>query len=131
MYNSQEGEMSRRAPREWAKHILHSGESREDGFWGRIMPKRFVRQSLTAADGHRYTLLVALPRGPRVFFGPHGIPGLGFLLAVLCSGLVSFVLARSLTAPVVRLRAATRRLSAGDLTARAGGAGTRRKDELA
>jgi len=130
LYNSQGNEISRRAPREWAERILHDGESREDGFWGHIMPKRFVRQSVTAADGHRYTLLVALPRGPRVFFGPHGIPGLGFLLAVLCSGLVSFVLARSLTSPVVRLRAATRRLSSGDLTARAGGAGTRRKDEL-
>lgn len=131
LFNGQGDEVSRRAPREWAQHILHDGESREDGFWGHIMPKRFVRQSLTTADGRRYTLLVALPRGPRVFFGPHGIPGLGFLLAVLCSGLVSYVLARSLTAPVVRLRAATRKLAAGDLSARAGGAGSRRTDEVA
>lgn len=131
LYDSKGEEVSRRAPREWAQYILHDGESRAEGFWGHIMPKRFVRQTATTADGHRYTLLVALPRGPRVFFGPHGIPGLGFLLAVLCSGLVSYILARSLTAPVVRLRAATRQLAAGDLSARAGGAGTRRKDELA
>jgi two-component system sensor histidine kinase CpxA len=131
LFNGQGEELSRRAPREWAHHIFHDGESREDGFLGRLMPKRFVRQSMTAADGHHYVLLVALPRGPRIFFGPHGIPGLGFLLAVVCSGLVSYVLARSLTAPVVRLRTATRQLAAGDLSARAGGAGSRRKDELA
>lgn len=131
LYNAQGEEVSRRAPREWARYIYHDGQSRADGFWGHIMPKRFVRQNLTTADGRRFTLLVALPRGPRVFFGPHGIPGLGLLLAVLCSGIVSYVLARSLTAPVVRLRAATRKLASGDLTARAGGAGSRRKDELA
>jgi two-component system sensor histidine kinase CpxA len=131
LFNGQGEEVSRRAPRDWAQRILHDGESREDGFFGRLMPKRFVRQSLNTPEGHHYILMVALPRGPRVFFGPHGIPGLGFLLAVLCSGLVSYFLARSLTVPVVRLRAATRKLAAGDLSARAGGAGSGRTDELA
>jgi len=131
LYDDKGDELSHRAPREWAQYILHDGESRADGFWGHIMPKRFVHQTGIASDGRHYTLLVVLPRGPRVFFGPHGIPGLGFLLAVLCSGLVSFVLARSLTAPVVRLRAATRQLAAGDLSARAGNGKSSRKDELA
>ena len=131
LFNGQGEEVSRRAPRDWGQRILHDGESREDGFFGRVMPRRFVRQSLNTPEGHHYILMVALPRGPRVFFGPHGIPGLGFLLAVLCSGLVSYFLARSLTVPVVRLRAATRKLAAGDLSARAGGAGSGRTDELA
>jgi len=52
--------------------------------------------------------------------GPGGLHGLGVLLAVLTSGLVCYLLAAYLTAPVVRLRAATQKLAAGDLTARAG-----------
>jgi two-component system sensor histidine kinase CpxA len=45
--------------------------------------------------------------------------------------LVCFLLARYVTAPVVRLRAATQRLAEGDLTARAGALRTGRRDELA
>jgi signal transduction histidine kinase len=41
------------------------------------------------------------------------------------------LLAWFLTMPVVRLRAATRKLAAGDLTARAGAPNTRRRDEVA
>jgi len=39
-------------------------------------------------------------------------------LAVISSGLVCYLLAWSLTSPVVRLRQAAQRLAAGDLTAR-------------
>jgi two-component system sensor histidine kinase CpxA len=45
--------------------------------------------------------------------------------------LVCFLLARYLTSPIVRLRAATQRLAGGDLTARAGAVGSRRRDEIA
>ena len=53
------------------------------------------------------------------------------LIAIVSSGLVCYLLARYLTAPVVRLRAATQRLAAGDLSARAGGLAARRRDEMA
>jgi two-component system sensor histidine kinase CpxA len=53
------------------------------------------------------------------------------LIAILSSGLVCFILARYLTSPIVRLRAATQRLAQGDLTARAGSIGSRRRDEIA
>jgi len=69
-----------------------------------------------------------LPPGP---FGPGGVPGLGILIGIISSGVVCYLLARYLTSPVVRLRAATRRLAEGDLTARAGVAGSRRRDEIA
>jgi len=54
------------------------------------------------------------------------------LVAVLTSGLVCYLLTSYLTGPVVKLRAATLRLAAGDLTARAGAAGlkNRRRDEI-
>jgi len=53
---------------------------------------------------------------------------LGVALAV--SGLVSYLLARSISTPVRRLQAAAHTLSAGDLDARAGAEVTTRRDEL-
>jgi two-component system sensor histidine kinase CpxA len=53
------------------------------------------------------------------------------LILVMSSGVVCYVLAFYLTQPVVRLRAATRRLAAGDLTARAGAPAGGRRDEIA
>jgi two-component system sensor histidine kinase CpxA len=98
--------------------------------WQWLMPSPFRRQILTAASGRRYTLVAFLP--PRgAYFGPGGVPGLGILIGVVSSGLVCYLLALYLTAPVVRLRAATQRLAAGDLTARAGGLAARRRDEMA
>jgi two-component system sensor histidine kinase CpxA len=82
-----------------------------------------------AASGHRYTLVAFLPPGGP--FGPGGVPGLSILIGIISSGLVCYLLARYLTAPVVRLRAATQRLAAGDLSARAGGLAARRRDEMA
>jgi signal transduction histidine kinase len=71
------------------------------------------------------------PPGPRLFLGPRGLPVPGLVIAVISSGLVCYLLAWFLTMPVVRLRAATRQLAAGDLTARAGAPNIRRRDEVA
>ena len=60
---------------------------------------QFTRPSMVAADGHRYNLVIELPPGQRTLFGPHGVPGLGILIAVISSGLVCFILARFLTSP--------------------------------
>ena len=45
---------------------------------------------------------------------------MGILIAVISSGLVCYLLARSMTRPVTRLRQAAQSLAAGDLTARTG-----------
>jgi two-component system, OmpR family, sensor histidine kinase CpxA len=50
---------------------------------------------------------------------------------VICSGLVCYLLSWYLTKPVVRLRAATRRLAAGDLSARSGAPLGHGHDEIA
>jgi two-component system sensor histidine kinase CpxA len=59
------------------------------------------------------------------------MPDPGQIIAVLTSGLVCYFLAWYMTMPVARLRAATQRLAAGDLTARAGNPKSRRGDEIA
>ena len=81
------------------------------------MPDRIKRQALTL-DGKRYTLVMELPPSPRILLGPHAL--LLITIAILSSGLVCYLLARSMTSPITRLRQAAQSLAAGDLTARTG-----------
>jgi two-component system sensor histidine kinase CpxA len=106
------------------------GPLRRRGWMDKLMPDPVLRQALTL-DGKRYTLVLELPAGPRVFFGPHEIPGLGITIAVITSGLMCYLLAWSLTSPVTRLRKAAQSLAAGDLSARTGAPASGRRDELA
>jgi two-component system sensor histidine kinase CpxA len=99
------------------------------GWMDNLLPDRVMRQALTL-DGKRYTLVLELPPGPRVFFGPHDIPGLGIAIAVVTSGLMCYLLAWSMTSPVTRLRKAAQSLAAGDLSARTGAPVGGRRDEL-
>jgi two-component system, OmpR family, sensor histidine kinase CpxA len=133
LFNQQGVELTGRKPTDWIEGVLQGRIRTADTFRGRLRAVQFLRQSMLAPDGRRYTLVMELPPGPSALFGPRGIPGLGLLIGILSSGLVCYFLARYLTAPVVRLRTATRQLAAGDLTARAGseGRGPRRHDEIA
>src|SRR5712672_1747923 len=113
---------------------LHGGAPRgglphHHGWIDNLLPDRIFRQALTL-DGKRYTLVLELPPGPRVFFGPHDIPGLGLTIAVISSGLMCYLLAWSMTSPVTRLRKAAQSLAAGDLTARTGAPVRGRHDEM-
>jgi two-component system sensor histidine kinase CpxA len=105
------------------------GGPRHRGWMDSLLPDRIVRQAMTL-DGKRYTLVLELPPGPRVFFGPHDIPGLGIAIAVITSGLMCYLLAWSMTTPVTRLRQAAQSLAAGDLSARTGAPASGRRDEL-
>jgi len=103
----------------WIEDVRR-GQSFHRGWLESMLPDRIKRQALTL-DGRRYTLVIELPPGPRLFFGPmHQIPGLGITIAVISSGLVCYLLARSMTRPVTRLRQAAQSLAAGDLSARTG-----------
>lgn len=86
----------------------------------------------TAPSGRRYVLVAELPRvGPfYAFRGTTFTHILRWLLAILISGLICYLLALYLTRPILRLRDATRELAAGNLAARAAGAMEKRRDEL-
>jgi two-component system, OmpR family, sensor histidine kinase CpxA len=112
-------------PRDGAR----GGPMRHHTWLDSLMPDRLMREALTL-DGKRYTLVLELPPGPRGFFGPHDIPGLGITIAILSSGLICYLLARSMTSPVTRLRQAAQSLAAGDLSARTGARATGPSDEL-
>jgi two-component system sensor histidine kinase CpxA len=129
LLDDQGNDVSGRELPRWAESLAKGTAPPPRDFWQRVTPSPFRRQVQVAASGHRYTLVAFLPpNGP---FGPGGVPGLSILIGILSSGLICYLLARYLTAPVVRLRAATQRLAAGDLSARAGGLAARRRDEMA
>jgi len=123
-------ELTGRLPPPWVEDIRHGGMPRHRRWIESLLPPRFLRQGLTV-DGKRYTVVLELAPERGAFFGPHDIPGLGILIAVISSGLVCYLLAWSMASPVTRLRTAAQNLAAGDLTARAGAPLRRRRDELA
>jgi two-component system sensor histidine kinase CpxA len=90
-----------------------------------------VARPVETPDGRRLAVVAAHHRPPRLvhLLEPRALAvRLGILLLVV--GGLSLVLARALSAPIAPLRDATRRLSAGDLSARVGGAAGRRRDEI-
>jgi two-component system sensor histidine kinase CpxA len=130
-FNDQGQELSGRVPPEWARQMARNESAKASGFFNWLASDRRIEQPITGPSGQHYTMVLERPVTPRIFFVPNRIPGMGIVLAVLTSGLVCFLLARYVTAPVIRLRAATQRLAEGDLTARAGAMRTGRRDELA
>jgi two-component system sensor histidine kinase CpxA len=131
LFNEEGTELSHRSPPDWAIRVAEGGpRAPRDGFMIPAPPVQ--RDSRSSSDGlHRYTLVMGLPPGPRVFFGPRGMPWRWLVIAVVCTGLVCYLLSWYMTKPIVRLRAATRQLAAGDLTARSGAPVNQRSDEMA
>jgi two-component system sensor histidine kinase CpxA len=131
LFNERGEEVSHRGAPDWAFRIANGGPRMPHG--GFIFPAPQVqRDSRASSDGlHRYTLVMGLPPGPRVFFGPRGMPVPGLIIAIISSGLVCYLLSWYMTKPIARLRAATLQLAAGDLTARSGAPPSRRRDEVA
>ena len=92
----------------------------------------FVARKFIAFDGRTFIIAGEFPRPPAMMlpFRPHAW-WLQSIAVFLTAGIVCYGLARYLSSPVVKLRAATQQLSAGDLSARVGAANGRRRDELA
>jgi two-component system, OmpR family, sensor kinase len=90
---------------------------------------------LVGADGKAFRVIVITGplRGPIRRFGELELPGVRaatLIIALVVSAVVCFLLARYLTAPVDRLRDATRRIAAGDLEVRVLPSLKGRKDDL-
>jgi two-component system, OmpR family, sensor histidine kinase CpxA len=129
LFDDKGTELSGSGAPKWARDMA-LGTPRAEGF--RLQSDRRSAQAITGSDGKHYVLVIEHPSpSPHLFFGPGHMPGPGILIAILSSGLVCFLLARSLTAPIVRLRAATQKLANGELSARAGPAEAGRRDEIA
>jgi signal transduction histidine kinase len=131
VFDEQGNEISGRSSPGWAEHVAAGKPLPPHP--GMVFPRpQILTESRASSDGHHlYTIAMELPPGPRVFFGPWGIPMPGLIMMVISSGLVCYLLAWYMTKPVASLRAATQRLAAGDLTARAGDPSSKRRDEIA
>ena len=83
-------------------------------------------------SGTKYVLVAVMPRPRRIgaLFPDFRSQPERWILPILISGLICYLLARYLTRPILQLRKATRQLAAGDLSARAAPEVTRRRDEL-
>jgi two-component system sensor histidine kinase CpxA len=132
LFNENMEEVLHRGAPEWALRVAKGGPRVPHEGFIFPAPPPVLRDWRASSDGlHRYTLVLSPPPGPRLFLGPRGLPVPGLIIAVISSGLVCYLLAWFLTMPIVRLRAATRQLAAGDLTARAGAPHAGRRDEVA
>ncbi len=94
-------------------------------------PPPFMTNRVQGVSGHTYYFISEMPPPPSQIAASY--PRLALqILAVLSSvGFVCYVLAHYLTAPIVKLREATRKLASGDLSARVGNSIGKRKDEVA
>jgi two-component system sensor histidine kinase CpxA len=93
--------------------------------------KILLALTMSIAEGEHFGVVAEMPQTifpppPRIWLRSiYRLP-----IAFIISGVVYYWLARYLTAPVIRLREATRRFAAGEFALRIGGTFNRRKDEL-
>lgn len=97
--------------------------------WMTADRQRLVAKRVLTAEGHPYRVVVVLPprRDIRLFTWA---TLQNVMITVAVSGLVCFLLARYLTAPITRLRTAAQQIAEGNLTARAGSKRGRSGDEV-
>lgn len=109
------------------KKVTESGEPEISVSGGTAL----AAQRATGPSGRTYVFVAEMPRGPfRAFRPTTRIQVLRWILAILISGFICYLLTRSLTGPILRLRGAATQLATGDLSARAGASVTNRRDEL-
>ncbi|HEX8070589.1 MAG TPA: ATP-binding protein [Pyrinomonadaceae bacterium] len=93
--------------------------------------RAFTAHPVVTTAGRPYVLVDVFP-ARRGWFGDRPLAQALRLLAVLLTaGALCYLLARYLVSPVVKLRAATRRVAGGDFSARVGPLLGKRRDELA
>jgi signal transduction histidine kinase len=91
-----------------------------------VGPSPLLGRSVQAESGEQYALVAELPPRPQfALFHLH------LVFMALIGGLFCYWLAKHLTSPVAKLRAATRELANGNLSVRVGPTLGRRRDELA
>lgn len=82
--------------------------------------KVFIGRSIILPSGKRVNILLkARIKAPHFRAMLRDNIGFILLIAILISGMISYLLARNISNPILALREATRRLASGDLSARA------------
>lgn len=97
-------------------------------------PPEYIVSSVIAPSGNSYVmahLFGSRPRPPLPLpFWPRNW-WVQLTAVLITAGILCYGLARYISSPVTKLRAATQQLASGDLTARVGAAQQRRRDEVA
>ncbi|MEP6742692.1 MAG: ATP-binding protein [bacterium] len=129
LFDSQLRELAgRKVPSDAPGLVQHVFETGAPGFVD-DPPSALMAQPVTSPSGAQYVLVAELPM---IMRAPHLWDHALHLLAIIVvSGLFCYWLARYLTAPVTKLRAATQELARGNLSARVAPAFGNRRDELA
>jgi two-component system sensor histidine kinase CpxA len=95
-----------------------------------LSKRHFPTHTILAADGHHYTLMLLPPSRAHLWFLTAPRRLIGIIVGLVATGIICFFLARYVTRPLASLRAASGRLAAGDLSARAGSGSISRRDEI-
>jgi two-component system, OmpR family, sensor histidine kinase CpxA len=107
-----------------AVHSDHSTFNMKHGFL-----RVAVKVRLTSGRTYIYAVEATEHRGPPPGIGPSGF-ALRWSVAFLVSGIICYLLTRYLTAPILRLREASKQLAQGDFSTRAAAGMEHRRDEL-
>jgi two-component system, OmpR family, sensor histidine kinase CpxA len=95
----------------------------------RGVARAVVKIRRSAARDYIYAVESTEHRGPPPGIGPSGF-ALRWSVPFLVSGFICYLLTRYLTAPILRLREASKRLAQGDFSTRASAGMENRRDEL-
>ena len=128
LFDSEGNEVTHRPVPAAVRTAFDTGEFRSNPIQHR--GNTVIRAIDIHGDSGNYTLVAQFPE-PRRLRPDRPAIGFRFFLLILTSGLMSWWMARYLTSPIMKLRTATHKLAAGDLSARAEVENSSRKDEIA
>jgi len=123
--------LGRRVPDGLRTQIGRGGPLRRTAPFGTWHDVRLLSQLVTPSDETYALSLLRHRPGPFGVFGSKETPIITALATLLASGIVCYLLARYLSDPIRHLRAATRSLADGNLSARVSSLMGTRRDELA
>jgi len=112
------------------RHRLHMRAHDPDRREPQNLRRARPLSQLVSADGQVFTVIVLPSRQPPAFLGRTVHGSILFIVALIVSGAVSFLLARAIARPISKLRDATVSLADGNLDVRVGSSVGNRRDEL-
>jgi two-component system sensor histidine kinase CpxA len=132
LFDADGNEVSGREATPEKKEIAQRLSAAKEETFSKAGQTGIVARKVVAPSGKQFVMLGEVQRPINVLM-PFSLHFLWTESAamLLTAGVLCYLLARYLSSPVVKLRAATQQLAAGDLSARVGAANGRRRDELA